>query len=186
GVAQKLGDLLVRHAGQSETRLIVLLMLVVACVGSVMSSTGVVAIFIPVVLRIAANARIAPGRLMMPLSVAALISGMMTLVATTPNLVIQSELVRRGHEGFAFFSFTPFGLVMITLGILYMLVARRMLGGTAVTETGGRPPLAEWVEEYGLGGREHRLRVRPDSRLIDRTLGEIDASARQGVNIIAV
>jgi di/tricarboxylate transporter len=107
GVAQKLGDLLVRHAGQSETRLVVLLMLAVASVGSVMSSTGVVAIFIPVVLRIAANARIAPGRLMMPLSVAALISGMMTLVATTPNLVIQSELVRRGHEGFAFFTFTP-------------------------------------------------------------------------------
>ena len=186
GVAQKLGDFLVRHAGQSETRLIVLLMLVVATVGSVMSSTGVVAIFIPVVLRIAANARIAPGRLMMPLSVAALLSGMMTLVATTPNLVIQSELVRRGHEGFAFFTFTPFGLVMVGLGILYMLVARRLLGGKAPVETESRPRLAEWVDEYGLAGREHRMQVRPESPLIGRSLGELDVRASRGVNIIAI
>lgn len=186
GVAQKLGDALARQAGENETRLIVLLMLAVASVGSVMSSTGVVAIFIPVALRIASNAGIAPGRLMMPLSVAALISGMMTLVATTPNLLVQSELVRRGHEGFAFFSFTPFGLALIVVGILYMLAARRLLRGTTPISAAGPPSEAEWIEEYGLAGREHRLRVRPGSRLLGRTLGEIDASASQGVNIIAI
>ena len=186
GVAQKLGDLLLRHAGDSEVRLIILLMLAVAAVGSVMSSTGVVAIFIPIGLRIASNAGISPRRLMMPLSVAALISGMMTLVATTPNLIIQSELVRRGHQGFAFFSFTPVGLTMIGVGILYMLAARRFLGGAAPTAAAGPPSEAEWIEEYGLLGREHRLRVRPESRLVGRTLGQIDASASQGVNIVAV
>ena len=60
GVARMLGDFLVRHAGHSETRLIVLLMLLVATVGSVMSSAAIVAIFIPVVLRIADNARHRP------------------------------------------------------------------------------------------------------------------------------
>ena len=90
GVAQRLGDWLVARAGSSETRLLVLLMAVVAGLGSVMSSTGVVAIFIPIVLRIAQNTGTAPSRLMMPLSVAALISGMMTLVATAPNLVVDA------------------------------------------------------------------------------------------------
>ena len=115
GVAQRLGDWLVARAGSSETRLLVLLMAVVAGLGSVMSSTGVVAIFIPIVLRIAQNTGTAPSRLMMPLSVAALISGMMTLVATAPNLVVDAELRRAGTAGFEFFSFTPFGAPILAL-----------------------------------------------------------------------
>src|SRR4029453_17242019 len=109
GVARRLGDWLVARAGQSEARLLVLLMLAVAALGSVMSSTGVVAIFIPIALRIAQKTGTAPSRLMMPLSVAALISGMMTLVATAPNLVVDAELRRRGVAGVTFFSFPPFG-----------------------------------------------------------------------------
>src|SRR5215510_3929946 len=104
GVAQGIGDWLLKRAGSSETRLVVLLMATVASLGAFMSSTGVVAIFIPVALRIAQTTGTAPSRLMMPLSVAALISGMMTLVATAPNLVINSQLVRYGMvDGFHFF-----------------------------------------------------------------------------------
>src|SRR6516162_7249925 len=94
GVARRLGDWLNARAGSSETLLIVLLMVVVCGLGATMSSTAVTAIFIPVVLRIAQKTGTSPSRLMMPLSVAALISGMMTLVATAPNLVVNSELVR--------------------------------------------------------------------------------------------
>ena len=154
GVAQRLGDWLVAKAGSSETRLLVLLMLVVGALGSVMSSTGVVAIFIPIVLRIAQNTGTAPGRLMMPLCYAALLSGMITLVATAPNLVVNSELVRRGSEGFRFFSFAPFGLPLLALGIVYMLFARRWLaakddGSGAAT---GHPSLRDWIEEYRRRG----------------------------------
>ena len=70
----------------------------------------------------------------MPLSVARLISGMTTLVATTPNLIVNSELIRHLKEhgqvdptGFHFFSFTPFGVPVLILGIIYMLFARRWL-----------------------------------------------------------
>jgi len=77
----------------------------------------VVAIFIPVVLRICGNTGTAPSRLMMPLSVAALVSGMLTLVATAPNLVVNAELARHGMEGFRFFSFTPFGLPLLVLAV---------------------------------------------------------------------
>src|SRR5690606_177152 len=98
GVARAFGDWLAAHAVHSEARLVALLMVVVTGIGSFMSSTGVVAIFIPVVLRIARNARIALGRLMMPLSVAALTSGMMTLIATAPNLIVNGEMTRRGLE----------------------------------------------------------------------------------------
>ncbi|MER2601865.1 MAG: SLC13 family permease, partial [Candidatus Competibacter phosphatis] len=87
GVAYQVGVWLTRLAGTSETRLLVLLMLAVAGLGAFMSSTGVVAIFIPVVLGITARLGIGPGRLMMPLAFAALLSGLLTLIATPPNLV---------------------------------------------------------------------------------------------------
>src|SRR5262249_51819324 len=115
GVARRLGDWLNTSAGTSETRLLVRLVLGGGGLGALMSSTAVVAIFIPVVLRICSNTGTPPARLMMPLSVAALVSGMLTLVATAPNLVVNAELARHGMEGFRFFSFTPFGLPLLAL-----------------------------------------------------------------------
>lgn len=187
GVAQRLGDLLIRRAGRNEARLVVLLMAIVAGIGSFMSSTGVVAIFIPVVLRIARTGGIAPGRLMMPLSVAALISGMMTLVATAPNLVVHAELVRQGHDGFGFFDFTPFGVPILVLAILYMLFARRWLAAAPAKADGpSRPRLADWIEEYGLADREHRLRLLPGSPWAGRRLDALDLRATSGINIVAI
>jgi di/tricarboxylate transporter len=188
GVAQQLGDWLLRKAGSSETRLLILLMGAVAGLGAFMSSTGVVAIFIPVALRIAQSTGAAPSRLMMPLSVAALISGMLTLIATAPNLVVNSELVRHGATGFHFFSFTPFGLPILILGILYMLFARRWLAAAAPGAAAGaaRPTLRDWIERYKLADREYRLRVTDGSPLVGQTLEELDLRGTSGANIVAV
>lgn len=186
GVAQGMGDLLIRHAGASEARLVTLLMVLVAGIGSVMSSTGVVAIFVPIVLRVATNAGISPGRLMMPLSVGALISGMMTLVATAPNLIVNSELIRSGHEGFSFFAFMPFGAPILGLAVLYMLFARRWLGGGEPAAPDGRPRLAEWIDAYALGDREVRVRVGNGSDWHGKRLDALDLRARLGVHLIAI
>ncbi|NQX01075.1 SLC13 family permease [bacterium] len=188
GVAKRLGDWLAAKAGSSETRLLVLLMLAVGLLGSVMSSTGVIAIFIPVALRIAQSTGMAASRLMMPMSVAALISGMMTLVGTAPNLVVNSELTRQGAEGFQFFSFTPFGAPILVLGILYMLFARRWLSSENVGESksSNRPSLHDWVEHYKLADREHRVRVTSASSLIGQSIGEIEMRSTSGASIVAI
>jgi di/tricarboxylate transporter len=187
GVAQRLGDWLIAKSGKSEVRLIVLLMVVVAALGATMSSTAVTAIFIPVALRISQSTGIGPGRLMMPLSVAALISGMMTLVATAPNLVVNSELERHGVEGFRFFSFTPFGLPVLLLGIIYMSVARRWLKDTATPIPGsGGPSFATWIDKYKLADREHRLRITAQSPLAGNTLNELNLRGSSGANVVAI
>ncbi len=190
GVARNLGDLLIRKTGKSETRLLILLMLSVCGLGSLMSSTAVTAIFIPVALRVAASTGSSPGRLMMPLSFAALISGMMTLVATAPNLVVSSELARHeGYEdGFSFFAITPFGVPILVLGILYILFVRRWLPGSKDAGGGnaGVASLAGWVKEYDLAEREHRVRVPVGSSLVGKTLAELNLRSSAGVNIIAV
>jgi di/tricarboxylate transporter len=188
GVARTIGDWLATRGGDSPGRLLVLLMLAVGFLGSVMSSTGVVAIFIPVVLRIASRSRIAPGQLMMPMAYAALISGMMTLVATSPNLVINYEVMRVGAEGFNFFDFTPFGVPILLIGTLYMLIARRWLPARVAETTGpaGRPKLKHLVERYQLAEREYRLRVKRGSSLLNSPLGELDLPARIGVKILLI
>jgi di/tricarboxylate transporter len=188
GVARRLGDWLTSRAGGSEVKLLVLLMLVVCGLGSFMSSTAVTAIFIPVALRIAQSTGTPASRLMMPISMAALISGMMTLVATAPNLVVNSEMVRQGSEGFGFFSFTSFGAPILVLGILYMLVARRWLNASpdVASLSTTRPSLREWISVYKLQGREHRLRITGASSLAGMTVEQAGNQAGARATIVAI
>lgn len=188
GIAYQLSDWLTRKAGNDESRLLILLMITVAALGSVMSSTGVVAIFIPVVLSVAERLKVPPGRLMMPLCFAGLISGMLTLVATPPNMVINSALTQSGFAGFGFFSFTPIGLVILVLGIGYMMVARHWLGikEPPKTSTNGRRKLLDFIRSYHLAGREHRVRIRPGSPLIGQTLRDLEPRRNHGANVVAI
>ncbi|WP_256347821.1 SLC13 family permease [Serratia proteamaculans] len=189
GVAYQVGDWLVKVAGSSETRMLMLLMVTVAGLGAFMSSTGVVAIFIPVVLSVAARMKIAPGRFMMPLSFAGLISGMMTLVATPPNMVVNSELVREGISGFGFFGVTPVGLAVLVLGVGYMLVARRWLAnddGDKTRETWQRRTFRDLIRDYKLTGRARRLALRSGSPLVGHSLDELHLRAHYGANVVGI
>jgi di/tricarboxylate transporter len=170
GVTYRLGDWLAARAGSDLRILVVLLMLAVAVLGSIMSSTGVVAIFIPVALSIAARTGVSPRQLLMPLSFAGLISGMLTLIATAPNLVVDAELRRAGLGGFDFFTVTPVGLVVLVLGIGYMLVARRLLGGGEAGGVGSARTFATLVADYDVDARARAFRIGSGSPLIGRAL----------------
>lgn len=186
GVARRVGDRIADRAGGSRTRLLVLLMLAVVTLGSIMSSTAIVAIFIPVVLRICRRTRISPAKLMLPLAFAALISGMMTLVATTPNLIINAELMRQGHASFHFFAITPIGLAVLGLGIAYMLLVNRFL--PEAQDPSGmrpRPTFRDWIRRYRLEASEYRVRIEPGSPIIDRRLKRLNLRER-GINLLAV
>lgn len=187
GVATSMGSWLVKVAGDSEIKMLVFLMLTVAGLGAFMSSTGVVAIFIPVVLSVCMRMNTSPSRLMMPLSFAGLISGMMTLVATPPNLVINSELLREGLQGFSFFSVTPIGLVVLLLGIAYMLLVRFMLPGVDENQKHDkRRTFRDLIKEYRLNGRARRLAIRPGSPLVGQRLDDLKLRERYGANVIGV
>ena len=189
GVATKMGAWLVSVAGNSETKMLIYLMLTVAGLGAFMSSTGVVAIFIPVVLSVSARMNTSPSRLMMPLSFAGLISGMMTLVATPPNLVVNSELLREGLHGFSIFSVTPIGLVVLILGIVYMLAVRFMLktdNGDSARDGRKRSTFRDLIREYHLTGRARRLAIRPGSPMIGQRLDDLKLRERYCANVIGV
>ena len=187
GVAQRVGDWLLATAGRSEIRLIVLLMLAVCGLGAIMSSTAVTAIFIPVALRIAAERRHGPGRLMMPLSVAALISGMPTLVGDAAQPGRQRRTRTRGRRWLRLLQLhARSGSRSSSLGVVYMLFARRWLSA----KTPSRRPAARASPtgsiSTGSPDREYRLRVPDRSPLVGTTLAELKLPATSGANIVAI
>ncbi|MCG6861868.1 MAG: SLC13 family permease [Chromatiaceae bacterium] len=189
GVAMSVGNWLMRVSGNSQTRLLILLMGSVAILGAFMSSTGVVAIFIPVILGICAKTANSPSKLMMPMAYAALVSGMLTLIATPPNLVVNDELRREGLETFAFFDFTPIGLVVLALTMGYILLAGRWLLPT--DRDAGQPArkqlsIRELWGDYGLEGRGHRLMLPRGSPLAGLTVAEAQLRSRYGAAIIGI
>jgi di/tricarboxylate transporter len=122
GVAHRLGEAVLKAGAGNETRLIVLIMVLAGGIGAFMSSSAIVAMFIPVVLTIAHRTGLNRKRMLMPLSVAALISGMMTLIASSPNMIIDNALRAKGIPRLSFFSWTPFGLAVLATSIAFNAV----------------------------------------------------------------
>lgn len=92
-----------------------------AAIGAFVSNTGTVALMLPIVVSMAMSANINVSRLLMPLAFASSMGGMITLIGTPPNLVIQNALIEAGYERLSFFTFTPVGLVCVTVGLIVLI-----------------------------------------------------------------
>jgi len=148
-----------------------------------------VAIFIPIVLGLAAKINTSPSRLLIPLSIASLIGGMLTLIGTPPNIVVSTALTREGLEPFSFFGFTPIGLLVLLVGIAYVaLIGQRMLPGKGKADTGDgtQRSMRELAEAFGLENRFRRLRINAASPLAGKTIAEALLRTRYGITVLAV
>ena len=94
GLAKVISSRILKLAGKSELRLFLLVMIVTSAIGAFVSNTGTVALMLPIVVSLAASAGINASRLLMPLAFASSMGGMMTLIGTPPNLVIQDTLIQ--------------------------------------------------------------------------------------------
>ena len=121
GLAKMISSKILKLAGKNETVLFLLVMLVTGSIGAFVSNTGTVALMLPIVVSLAYNAGMSPSRLLMPLAFASSMGGMMTLIGTPPNLIIQDTLTNAGYESLSFFSFLPVGLICLVTGILVLM-----------------------------------------------------------------
>lgn len=188
GIAASLGGFILRYGGASELRLMIIIMLVTGGVGAFMSSTATVAIFIPITLIVAEKANLNHRRLLMPLSIGALISGMMSLIATTPNLIVNNVLSQKGLEELGFFSFTPFGLITLLAAILFMAVAGRGLlsQDRKAQFTSEKRTIMQTLEAYGLRQKTHRVIINEGSPLIDRAVARVKIREHYALQLSAI
>jgi di/tricarboxylate transporter len=188
GVADWLGRRLDRVAGTSEAQVIAAVMGATALVSAFMSSTGTVAILLPIVVTIAARRRISPGRLLMPLAFAAHLGSNLMLISTPPNMLVSDVLRGAGHEPFRFFSFFVPGIVALVVGVAYMaLIGRRTLpAGGAIDPATRSLSQGELATEYGLGEALARVRIAADSGLVGRTIAATNLRAAHGVTIVGI
>ncbi|MER2077999.1 SLC13 family permease [Psychrobacillus psychrotolerans] len=190
GLAQSAGNLLLKWSGKSERKLFVLLLIITGSVGSFMSNTGVVALMLPIVISIAISINSSPSKYLIPLSYISSLSGLMTLIATPANLIVSQVLVDNGFEKLGFFEITPLGIIGITTGILYFLVARKYVlpNDKRKNNAGEGHKLSpqQLAADYELGGNLHRIRVVEDSSIIGKQLAELKLPAKYHLAILKI
>ena len=190
GVANVVGAQVLRLAGDSPVRVTALLMLTSGLMSGVMNNTAAVALLIPVVIEISRRLGMRPSRLLIPLSFAALLGGMTTLIGTGPNILLSSILERMGQGGFGFFAFTPVGATALALGVLYVVLAGRHF--LPDRSTGGDERDDEGGDEIDLTGRYHlgesllALRIPSGSALDGCSLVEARLGQALGYDLLAV
>lgn len=188
GLAKMISSKLMKFAGNSEMKLFLLVMAVTSVMGAFVSNTGTVAIMIPIVVSMAMSVKMNPSRLLMPLAFASSMSGMMTLIGTPPNLVINDELLKNGFEGLGFFTFLPVGLICAVVGTVVLLpLSKKFLskpGALSAASASSGKSLKTLVAEYGISNNLHRLQVTASSLAVGKMIGEIDIRKKYGLNII--
>ena len=190
GLARMISSKIMNLAGTSETKLYILVMLVTSVIGAFVSNTGTVALMLPIVVSLAMSANISPSRLLMPLAFASSMGGMMTLIGTPPNLIINDALLKAGYDGLSFFSFLPVGIICVLIGtlalkpLMNLFLSKHTSGET--NQSNGKKSLKELASEYQLAQNLYRVRVNVGSLLTDKKIQELDIPQKYNINILEI
>lgn len=190
GLAKMISGRIMKLAGDNELRLFLLVMIVTSAIGAFVSNTGTVALMLPIVVSLAAKGNINASRLLMPLAFASSLGGMLTLIGTPPNLVIQDVLTDAGYEPLSFFSFTPVGLISIVIGIMVLLPLSKFIlakrKNDDKTDKVKAKSLEQLVDEYRLADNLSIYVVGKGSLIKGKTIVELDIHNRYSLSVLEV
>ena len=200
GLAKLTGNKLMALSRGNETITFLLVMLVTSFIGAFVSNTGTVALMMPIIMSIAAGSGMQSSRFLMPLAFAGSLGGMLTLIGTPPNLVIDEVLTEGGYQPLAFFSFFPVGIIVIAIGIIVLMPLSKIF--LSKKQSGKKKKqgksLDDLVDEYQLLDNLHRYIVpsrRPSAALdengeqmdiVGKTLKNLSIQKKYGVSIIEI
>ena len=200
GLAKLTGNKLMALSRGNETITFLLVMLVTSFIGAFVSNTGTVALMMPIIMSIAAGSGMQSSRFLMPLAFAGSLGGMLTLIGTPPNLVIDEVLTAAGYQPLAFFSFFPVGIIVIAIGIIVLMPLSKIFlsKSQGSKKKKNAKSLDDLVDEYRLLDNMHRYIV-PLNRtsaardengnvmdIVGKTLKELSIQKKYGVSIIEI
>jgi len=187
GVANVIGRFVLRLAGNSEIRMIFVIMVTAGTLSAIMNNVAVAALMLPVVMDIARHTGSPPSRLLMPLAYGSLLGGLTTQIGTPPNILVSEALRDEGFKSFTFFDFTPIGLAIMFSGIAFMVfIGRHLLPQRDVVKESSGDQDIDWETQYDLQERLFNIRIPEDSILVNKTLAETRMGSALGWNVISI
>ena len=187
GVANVIGNFVLRLAGDSEWRMIVVIMTTAGVMSAIMNNVAVAALMLPVVMDIARHTNRPPSRLLMPLAYGSLLGGLTTQIGTPPNILVTDALRDAGLRSFTFFDFTPVGLVVMFSGIAFMtFIGRHLLPQRDVAKESSTGTKIDWQNQYDLQERLFHIRVPRGSVLANKPLAQVRIGSILGWNVIGI
>ena len=194
GIMSKVAAFILKIGGTTEKRIIPIISATVGFISSFMQNVGAAALFLPVVSRISARSGLPMSRLLMPMGFTAILGGTMTMVGSSP-LILLNDLILTSNKAlpadqqmdtWGLFSVTPVGIALVTTGILYFVLAGRFVLPKAVSEessTKGSDPMGYFHDVYGVDYAVTEVVVTDNSDLVGKMLDDVETTYR--VRIIA-
>ncbi|SEQ52083.1 Di-and tricarboxylate transporter [Ectothiorhodospira magna] len=174
GVMSQVASFIMKVGGHTERRILPMVSGTVGVISSFMQNVGAAALFIPVVSRISARTGLSMSRLLMPMGFCAILGGTITMVGSSP-LILLNDLLPEGMEPFQLFDVTPIGLALVATGILYfVLLGRYVLPATKGESTNAESTEAYFQRVYGLDFVIREMRLNEDSTLAGKTVGDLE------------
>ncbi len=186
GIMSKVAAYILQVGGTTERRIIPIISGTVGVISSFMQNVGAAALFLPVVSRISARSGLPMARLLMPMGFTAILGGTMTMVGSSP-LILLNDLILTSNKAlpadqqmktWGLFSVTPVGISLVTVGILYFLYAGKYVLPKTKSEssTRGVDTMEYFQDLYGIHPDLAEVVVPDDSDLIGQLLGEVESA----------
>ena len=189
GLARMISTKILAFAGKSELKLFILVMLVTGGIGGFVSNTGTVALMLPIAMSLAMEAKTDSRRFLMPMAFASSL-GMITLISTPPNLIINEALIDAGFEGLSFFAFLPVGAITLTLGIVLLWHLSKFLivkkEDADNVKKNAEKSLKQLEQEYQLADSLYRVKVEKGSYWVNKKLQDLNITQMYHVSILAI
>ena len=190
GLASAISDKMLKLAGTNQNALFMLLMLITAGIGSMVSNTGTVAIMMPIVVSVSLALNVSPSRFLMPLAFMSGIGGMLTLIGNPGNMVVNDVYVKAGFPSLTLFSFLPVGIVSLAFGMIVLAPATSYYLARRKNEKGEQRDkglsLRELADKYQLAQNVSVFVVPEHSPMVGHRLMDLGLTGRFGVSLLEI
>ncbi|WP_440772267.1 SLC13 family permease [Natronorubrum sp. DTA28] len=185
GLVQEIGRRMAAFAGDSLRKQLFATVLATSPVSGFLNNTPVVALLVPIVTDVANRGNTSPSKLLIPLSYASQVGGMLTLIGTSTNILASDISARLGDDypelhAFSMFEFTQLGAIVVVVGALYLIFVGHYLIPERV------PPRADYIEEYDVGDYVVDVAVVPDSPLAGATVDDATEGFGPEIDVVQV